>query len=34
MDNKLIFYIWDEFEYAFRVGTYIPITYPVLVFWN
>ena len=24
--HKVIFYIWDEFEYEFGVSTYIPVT--------
>ena len=24
--HKVIFYIWDEFEYGFGVDTYIPVT--------
>jgi len=31
---KIIFYIWDRFGYGFRVGTYIPVTRPIPVFWN
>jgi len=31
--SKLIFYIWDGFGYGFRVGTYIPATRPIPVFW-
>jgi len=25
---KVIFYIWDGFEYGFGVGTYIPVARP------
>jgi len=32
--QKVIFYIWDEFGYGFGVATYIPITRPIPVFWN
>jgi len=30
--HKVIFYIRDVFEYEFGVGTYIPITRPILMF--
>jgi len=33
-DNKLIFYIQDGFWYELEVGSYIPISHPVPVFWN
>jgi len=32
--HKVIFCIRDGFEYGFWVGTYIPVTRPILVFWN
>jgi len=32
--HKIIFYIWDGFGYGFGVGTYIPVTCPIPVFWN
>jgi len=32
--HKIIFYIWDGFEYGFRVGTYILVTRFITVFWN
>jgi len=32
--HKVIFYIRDEFGYGFMVGTYIPVTRPIPVFWN
>lgn len=33
-NNKLIFYIRNEFEYEFEVDIYIPITRLILEFWN
>jgi len=32
--HKIIFYIWDGFEYGFGVGTYIPVTRSIPVFGN
>jgi len=32
--HKVIFCIRDEFGYGFGVGTYIPVTLPIPVFWN
>jgi len=32
--HKVIFYIRDRFRYEFWVGTYIPVTRPISVFWN
>jgi len=32
--HKVIFYIWGGFGYGFGVGTYIPVTRPIPVFWN
>jgi len=32
--HKIIFYIWDGFGYGFGVGTYIPVTRLIPVFWN
>jgi len=32
--HKIIFCIWDGFGYRFGVGTYIPVTRPIPVFWN
>jgi len=32
--HKVIFYIWDGFGYRLGVGTYIPVTRPIPVFWN
>jgi len=34
MGSKLIFDIQDGFGYGFEVGTNIPITRPIFVFWN
>jgi len=31
---KVIFYIRDGFGYGFGVGTYIPVTCSIPVFWN
>jgi len=31
---KVIFCIWDGFGYEFGVGTYIPITRLIPMFWN
>ena len=32
--HKVIFYIRDGFGYGFGVGTYIPVTCPIPMFWN
>jgi len=34
MNIKVVFCIWDGFGYKFGVDTYIPVTRPILVFWN
>jgi len=34
MDNKVIFYIRDEFGYGLEVGTYISFIHSIPLFWN
>jgi len=34
MSNKVIFYIQNEFDYVFRVSTYILVIHLILVFWK